>query len=201
MTVKERGFARMSEDAEATIWRLGETTRVADLAATNRLRQMRRLLMHEKRKTGSESSASTVLKRAPRWMKNAFAKVPAPCQIRSSIETWLLVDADVHRTNLHLKGKWMSKACGWKLFFRNQRRHSVIHHRAAPLSIQGQRNPERRHGRPRSVRGRRNPEHREPLLKPVKMVFEFKLHKHGAGVCFASSSARRRGRQRERNCC
>ena len=51
MTVKERGFARMSEDAEATIWRLGETTRVADLAATNRLGQMRRLLMHEKRKT------------------------------------------------------------------------------------------------------------------------------------------------------
>ena len=67
--------------------------------------------------------------------------------------------------------------------------------------VRGQKNPERRHGRPRSVRGRRNPEHRDPLLKPVKMVFEFKLHKHGSGVCFASSSARRRGRQRERNYC
>ena len=39
MTVKERGFARMSEDVKATIW-----------AATHRLGQMRRLLMHEKHK-------------------------------------------------------------------------------------------------------------------------------------------------------
>ena len=39
MTVKERGFPRMSEDVKATIW-----------AATHRLGQMRRLLMHEKHK-------------------------------------------------------------------------------------------------------------------------------------------------------
>ena len=39
MTVKERGFARMSEDVKATIW-----------AATRRLGQMRRLLIHEKHK-------------------------------------------------------------------------------------------------------------------------------------------------------
>ena len=39
MTVKERGFARMSEDVKATIW-----------AATHRRGQMRRLLMHEKHK-------------------------------------------------------------------------------------------------------------------------------------------------------
>ena len=51
MTVKEHGFARMSEDVEATIWRLRETIRVAELADTHRLRQMRRLLMHEKHKT------------------------------------------------------------------------------------------------------------------------------------------------------
>ena len=50
MTVKERGFARMSEDVEATIWRLRETIRIAELAATHRLGQMRRLLMHEKHK-------------------------------------------------------------------------------------------------------------------------------------------------------
>ena len=37
MTVNERGVARMSEDVKGTIW-----------AATYRLRQMRRLLMHEK---------------------------------------------------------------------------------------------------------------------------------------------------------
>ena len=51
MTVKERDFVRMSEDVEATIWRLRETIRVAELAATYRLGQMRRLLMHEKHKT------------------------------------------------------------------------------------------------------------------------------------------------------
>ena len=48
MAIKERGFARMSEDVEATIWRLQETVRVTELAATHRLGQMRRLLMHEK---------------------------------------------------------------------------------------------------------------------------------------------------------
>ena len=39
MTVEERGFTRISEDVKATIW-----------AATHRLGQMRRLLMHEKHK-------------------------------------------------------------------------------------------------------------------------------------------------------
>ena len=50
MTVEERDFARMSEDLETTIWRLRETVRVAKLAATHCLGQMRRLLMHEKHK-------------------------------------------------------------------------------------------------------------------------------------------------------
>ena len=51
MDVKERDFARMSEDVEATIWRLQETIRVAELAATHPLRQMRCLLKHEKHQT------------------------------------------------------------------------------------------------------------------------------------------------------
>ena len=50
MTVKEREFVRIFEDVEATIWRLRETIRVAELAATHRLGQMRRFLMHEKHK-------------------------------------------------------------------------------------------------------------------------------------------------------
>ena len=50
MTVKQRDFIRMSEDVGATIRRLQETIRVAELAATHRLGQMRRLLMHEKHK-------------------------------------------------------------------------------------------------------------------------------------------------------
>ena len=51
MAIKERGFARMSEDVEAMIWRLRETVRVAELATTHRLGQMRRLVMREKHKT------------------------------------------------------------------------------------------------------------------------------------------------------
>ena len=51
MTVKERNFVKMSEDVEATIWRIRETIRVGELAATHLLGQMRPLLMHEKHKT------------------------------------------------------------------------------------------------------------------------------------------------------
>ena len=40
----------MSEDLGTTIWRLQETVRVAKLAATHRLGQMRSLLMHERHK-------------------------------------------------------------------------------------------------------------------------------------------------------
>ena len=50
ITVKERDFARISEDVEATTWRIQETILVEELAATYRLGQMRRLLMHEKHK-------------------------------------------------------------------------------------------------------------------------------------------------------
>ena len=50
MAIKKRGFARMSEDVETTIWRLRETIRAAELTATHRLGQMHRLLMHEKHK-------------------------------------------------------------------------------------------------------------------------------------------------------
>ena len=49
-TVEERDFARTSEDLGTTIWRLRETVRVAKLAATHRLGQMRSLLLHERHK-------------------------------------------------------------------------------------------------------------------------------------------------------
>ena len=49
-TVEERDFARVSEDLGTTIWRLRETVRVAKLAATHRLGQMRSLLLHERHK-------------------------------------------------------------------------------------------------------------------------------------------------------
>ena len=51
MTVKEHDFAKMIAEIEATSWRLRETIRVRELAATHRLGQTRYLLMHEKHKT------------------------------------------------------------------------------------------------------------------------------------------------------
>ena len=79
MTVKENGFARMSDDVEATIWRLREMIRVAELAVTHRLGQMRRLLMHEKHKRRrSESSASTVMNTATEMDEKRFRSSTSP---------------------------------------------------------------------------------------------------------------------------
>ena len=168
MTVKERGFARMSEDVEATIWRLRETIRVAEFVATHRLGQMRRLLTHEKHKAWKREFGFDRIETAAEMDEKRFristSPVPYPFFCRNMV---IPRRAPIHRTNSHWKWKWMSKACGWKSFSRNPRRHSVIHRRDAPRSIRSQRNPERRDSRPRSVRDRRNPEHREPLLKPV----------------------------------
>ena len=48
MTAKEHDFAKIIAEIEATSWRLRETIRVRELAATHRLGQMLLLLMHEK---------------------------------------------------------------------------------------------------------------------------------------------------------
>ena len=78
MTVKERGFARMSEDVKATIW-----------AATHRLGQMRRLLMHEKHKVWKrefgfdriEMAAEMDEKRSP----TSTSPVPNPLFYRNMV--------------------------------------------------------------------------------------------------------------------
>ena len=50
MTVDGRDITKMIAEVEATSWRLRETIRVGELAATHRVGQMRRLLMLEKQK-------------------------------------------------------------------------------------------------------------------------------------------------------
>ena len=50
MTVKEHKFAMIADDVEATIWRIRETIRVRELAATRRLGQIRRSLILEEHK-------------------------------------------------------------------------------------------------------------------------------------------------------
>ena len=51
MAVDEHDITNMVAEVEATSWRLRETIRVSELAATHRLGQMRRLLMLEEQKT------------------------------------------------------------------------------------------------------------------------------------------------------
>ena len=51
MTFDGRDITKMiAEEVEATSWRIRETIRVRELAATHRLGQMRRLLMLEEHK-------------------------------------------------------------------------------------------------------------------------------------------------------
>ena len=88
MTIEERDVSKMSENMKATIW-----------AATHCLGQMRFLLMHEKHKVWKREFGYDVLKRLPRWMKNALAPAPAQFQTFSSIETWLFLNTLIRRKN------------------------------------------------------------------------------------------------------
>ena len=82
MTVKESDFARMSEDVEATIWRIRETILVGELAATPRLGQMRRLLMHKKHKTWKREFGfdriETATELDEKRSRNSTSPVPDP---------------------------------------------------------------------------------------------------------------------------
>ena len=81
MNVKGHDFARMSEDVEATIWRLRETIRVAKLAATHRLGQIRRLLMHEMGFDRIETAAEMDEKRS----RTSTSPVPDPSFYRNMV--------------------------------------------------------------------------------------------------------------------
>ena len=86
MTVKERDFVRMSEDVEE---RSGvfETIPAAELAATHRLGQMRRLLMHEKHKAWKREFGFDRIETAAEMDEKRSRTIPAPFQIPTSIET------------------------------------------------------------------------------------------------------------------
>ena len=163
MTVKERDFIRMSEDVGATIWRLQETIRVAELAATHRLGQMRRLLMHEEHKAWKREFGfdriETAAEMDEKRSRTSTSPVPNPFFYRNMVipkhpytpdEFTLEMKVDVEGLRMEIiLSQPASSQCD-----PSPRRAAVD---------TGQRNPERRHSRPRSVRGRRNPEHREPL--------------------------------------
>ena len=69
------------------IWRLRETIPAAELAATHRLGQMRRLLMNEKHKAWKREFGFDRIETAAEMDEKRFRTIPAPFQIPTSIET------------------------------------------------------------------------------------------------------------------
>ena len=89
MTVKERDFARISEDVEATIWRIRETIRIRELAVTHRLGQMRHLLMHKKYKTWKREFVFDCIETATEMdekrSRTSTSSVPVPLFYRNMV--------------------------------------------------------------------------------------------------------------------
>ena len=169
MTVEERDFTRMSENVKVTIW-----------AATHRLGQMRRLLMHEKHMVWKRefgfNRIETAAEMDEKRSRTSISPVPNPFFYRNMVipshphtpdEFTLEMKVDVKGLRMEII---FSQPASSQCDPSPQRRNSRLR------SVQGQWNPERRHNHPRSVRG--HPEHRKqqrkwrkkfPLLNPVWM--------------------------------
>ena len=78
MSVKEHDFAMIADDVEATIWRIRETIRVREFAATHPLEQMRRLLMLEGHKTWKREFSVGRIETAAEIYENRFRTSTSP---------------------------------------------------------------------------------------------------------------------------
>ena len=101
MTIDEHDFAKMIAEVEATSWRLRETIRVRELAATHRLGQMRRLLMLEEQKAWKREFGFDCIETAAEMDESAFA--PAPFQNLSSTGTHPIQGVYTPLPSLHSK--------------------------------------------------------------------------------------------------
>ena len=152
---------RIFEDVEASIWRIRETIRVGELAATHRLGQMRRLLMHEnhntwKREFGFDRT-ETAAEMDEQRSRTSTSPVPDPFFYCNRVIPKHPHTPDDFTLEIKVDIEGLKT--------------EIILSQPAPRSIRGQRNPERRVGRPRSVRGWRNPEYREPRRKRRRKDF------------------------------
>ena len=100
-TVDEHDFAKMVADIEATTWRLRETIRVRELAATHRLGQMRRLLILEEQKAWKREFGFDRIETAAEMDETRFRT--SPFQNRSSTGVCSIQDAHTPLTSLHLR--------------------------------------------------------------------------------------------------
>ena len=72
MTVDEYVIAKIIAEVEATSWRLRETIRVRELAATHRLGQMRRLLILEEKNAWKQEFGFDRIKMAAEMDEKRF---------------------------------------------------------------------------------------------------------------------------------
>ena len=91
----------IAEGVKATSWRLRETIRVRELAATHRLGQMRRFLMLQEQKTWKQEFGFDRIETAAEMDEKGFA--PALFQNRSSTGICPIQGAYTPLTSLHLK--------------------------------------------------------------------------------------------------
>ena len=179
MTVEERDFSRMSENVKATIW-----------AATQRLGQMRLLLMHEKHKEwkrkigyGRLETAAEMDEKRSRTSTSPVSNlffysnmvIPSHPNTPDEFTLEMKVDVEGLRMEIILSEPALSQCDP-------SPRRAVVDTgsvepgtpQQSPAISTGQWNPERRRSHPRSVRG--HPDHRKqqrkwrkkfPLLNPV----------------------------------
>ena len=101
MTIDEREIAKMIAEVEAISWRLRDTIRVRELAATHRLGQMRRLPMLEEQKAWKREVGFDHFETAAEMDETRFRT--SPVSKRFFYRRCLIRDALVPLTSLHLR--------------------------------------------------------------------------------------------------
>ena len=195
MTTKERGFANMSKDVKVTIW-----------AATHRLGQMRRLLMHEKHKVWKREFGfdriETAAEMDEKRSRTSTSPVPNPFSYRNMVipnhphtpdEFTLEMKVDIEGLRMEIVlSQPASSECD-----PSPRRAAVdtgSEEPGTPLQ-----SPAISTGSPGASQAEAQMEEEIFSFETsgYGWIFESKFHKHGAGVCVASS-ARHRGRRRQK---
>ena len=157
MTVVERNFSRMSENVKATIW-----------AATHRLGQMRRLLMHEKHKVWKREFGFDRIETAAEMDEKRSRTSTSPVQNPFFCRNMVNPSHPHTPDEFTLEMKMDVEGLRMEIVLSQPASSQCDYRRDAPRSIRGQRNPERRNSRLRSVRGQGNPERRRSRPRLVR---------------------------------
>ena len=158
MTIEERDVARMSEDLGTTIWRLRETVRVAKLAATHGLEQMRSWLMHGRHKVWKREFGYDRIEMAAEMDEKRSRTSTSPVSNPFLYRNMVIPEHPHTPEEFHLQMKVDVEGLRMEITLSQPSSSECDTSRDAPRSIRDQRNPERRRSRPRLVRGQ-DPRH------------------------------------------